>query len=252
MEFDSARPRDPGAERPVRKVFTTRSGGISVAPFASFNLADHVGDDITAVTANRERLARSIGLPVDRIVWMEQLHTPMVTVVDGPHDGPVPATDALVTTRRDLALAVLTADCVPLLLSDHEAGVIAAVHAGRIGARNGIVPRAVARMVELGARPGRLHVWMGAAVSGANYELPEAMLADLESRLPGVRTRTARGTWGADLRIGLARQLEELGVTHIDADIRCTVADPSFFSHRREGRTGRQAGLIWMPAEAGA
>ncbi|MCK7660111.1 peptidoglycan editing factor PgeF [Corynebacterium antarcticum] len=246
------KPGDTGADiarRPVRKVFTTRTGGASGGAYASFNLAEHVGDDPAAVTANRERLARSIGLPPTRIIWMEQLHTPTVTVVRGPWEEPVPATDALVTTVRGLALAVLTADCVPLLISDHDAGVIAAVHAGRIGARNGIVPRAIRRMTDLGARPGHLHVWMGAAASGVNYELPEPMLADLESRLPGVRTRTAKGTWGADLRLGISRQLEELGVTHIDADLRCTVADRAFFSHRREGTTGRQAGVIWMPEE---
>ncbi|MBI9000855.1 peptidoglycan editing factor PgeF [Corynebacterium sp. CCM 9185] len=250
MDQESGNPGTEVADRPVRKVFTTRTGGVSRGPFASFNLADHVGDDPAAVTANRERFARSVDLAIDRIVWMEQLHTPTVTVVDGPSKEPVPATDALVTTTRGLALAVLTADCVPLLISDHDGGVIAAVHAGRIGARNGIIPRTVARMTDLGAQPGRLHVWMGAAASGVNYELPEPILADLESRLPGVRTRTATGTWGADLRIGISLQLAELGVTHIDADLRCTVADRSFFSYRREGTTGRQAGLIWMPGES--
>ncbi|MEZ2120942.1 MULTISPECIES: peptidoglycan editing factor PgeF [unclassified Corynebacterium] len=240
--------KDPG-ERPVRKVFTTRSGGLSEPPFDSFNLADYVGDNPSAVGANRERLARVMGLSSDQIVWMEQLHTPTVTVVEGPCSEPVPATDALVTTVRGLALAVLTADCVPLLISDHEAGVIAAVHAGRIGARNGIVERTVSCMVDLGADPVRMHVWMGAAASGVNYELPEPVLTDLEARLPGVRTRTLLGTWGADLRIGISRRLEELGVTHIDADLRCTIADPEFFSYRRDGKTGRQAGLIWMPEE---
>ena len=109
--------------RPVHKVFTTRTGGVSAAPFDSFNLGDHVGDDPQAVAANRARLASIIG--VSDFVWMEQLHTNTVTVVDAPQIAP--ATDAVVTTQRGLALAVLTADCVPLLLSDDRAGVIAAV-----------------------------------------------------------------------------------------------------------------------------
>lgn len=233
--------------RPVRKVFTTRAGGVSLSPYRSFNLGDHVGDDPAAVATNRARLAESIGLPERNLVWMEQVHSNTVTVVDAPRENPVPATDALVTTSRRLALAVLVADCVPVLLSDHHNGVVAAVHAGRMGARNGIVERTVAQMVELGAEPARIHVLMGAAASGKNYEVPKAMADDVESRLPGSRTRTSQGTWGIDVRAGLIRQLLSLGVTAIDSDPRCTIADEDFFSYRREGKTGRQAGLVWLP-----
>ncbi|QGU07802.1 Laccase domain protein YfiH [Corynebacterium occultum] len=233
--------------RPVRKVFTTRAGGVSLSPYRSFNLGDHVGDDPAAVATNRARLAESIGLPERNLVWMEQVHSNTVTVVDAPRENPVPATDALVTTSRRLALAVLVADCVPVLLSDHHNGVVAAVHAGRMGARNGIVERTVAQMVELGAEAARIHVLMGAAASGKNYEVPKAMADDVESRLPGSRTRTSQGTWGIDVRAGLIRQLLSLGVTAIDSDPRCTIADEDFFSYRREGKTGRQAGLVWLP-----
>lgn len=233
--------------RPVRKVFTNRAGGVSHAPYDSFNLGDHVGDDPAAVAANRDRLASVIGLAPERLVWMEQIHSPNVTVVSGPVAEPVEATDALVTTQRGLALVVLTADCVPVLLSDHEAGVIAAVHAGRMGARNGIVAKTVEKMVALGAAPARIHALMGAAASGENYEVPRAMAEDVESRLPGSLVRTPQGTWGLDIRAGLIRQLLSLGVTAIDSDPRCTVADTSFFSYRREGTTGRQAGVVWLP-----
>ncbi|QMV85024.1 peptidoglycan editing factor PgeF [Corynebacterium hindlerae] len=233
--------------RPVRKVFTNRVGGVSHAPYDSFNLGDHVGDDPAAVAANRDRLASVIGLAPERLVWMEQIHSPNVTVVSGPVAEPVEATDALVTTQRGLALVVLTADCVPVLLSDHEAGVIAAVHAGRMGARNGIVAKTVEKMVALGAAPARIHALMGAAASGENYEVPRAMAEDVESRLPGALVRTPQGTWGLDIRAGLIRQLLSLGVTAIDSDPRCTVADTSFFSYRREGTTGRQAGVVWLP-----
>lgn len=232
------------ASRPVRMVFTTRAGGVSLAPYDSFNLGDHVGDDPAAVGANRQRLAESVGL--EHIVWMEQLHTNTVTVVDGPTAEPVEATDATVTTVPGLGLAVMVADCVPVLLADPAAKVVAAVHAGRPGARNGIVKRAVEKMVELGATPAGIQALLGPAISGANYEVPEAMAADVEAHLPGSRTTTKKGTPGVDVRAGLVRQLLSLGVTAIEADPRCTFEDKSFFSYRREGTTGRQVGLIWI------
>ncbi len=247
--MDSLDPRT----RPVRKVFTTRAGGVSLSPFESFNLGDHVGDDPDSVAANRARLADIIGLDRTRVVYMEQIHSNTVTVVDSANDDgtPIETTDALVTTQRELALAVLVADCVPLLLSDTEAGVIAAVHAGRMGARNGIVKKTVKKMVELGATPVNIHALMGAAASGKNYEVPEQMAHDVEAKLPGSIAATRRGTTGLDIRAGLLRQLLSLGVQSIDSDPRCTIADEDFFSYRREGRTGRQAGVVWLPALEG-
>lgn len=227
-------------------VFTSRAGGVSSPPYESFNLGDHVGDAPEGVAANRARLARVLGLEPGQLVWMEQLHTNTVTVVDGPQASPVEATDALVTTTPGLALAVLTADCVPVLLSDHQAGVVAAAHAGRLGARNGIVARTVEHMVRLGAVPGNIQVLMGPAAAGESYEVPAAMAADVERHLPGSRTRTRKGTPGLDIRAGLIRQLLSLGVTHVDADPRDTVTDTDFFSYRRDGKTGRQAGVIWL------
>lgn len=228
-------------------VFTTRAGGVSAAPYDSFNLGTHVGDDTADVAANRARLAEVLGLPEERFVWMEQLHTNTVTLVDGPSAAPVEATDALVTRQKDLALCVLVADCTPVLLSDHTAGVIGAAHAGRMGARNGIAKNTVEAMVELGAEPSRIQVLLGPAAAGESYEVPEGMALDVEKHLPGSRTRTKKGTPGIDVRAGLVRQLLSLGVTHIDADPRDTITDKDFFSHRREGVTGRQAGVIWMP-----
>lgn len=234
------------SSRPVRMVFTSRAGGASASPYDSFNLAEHVGDDPAAVRANRERLAGILGLPAEDFVWMEQLHTNTVTVVDGPQAEPVPATDALVTTQVGLALCALVADCTPVLLSDHAAGVIGAVHAGRMGARNGIVTRTVAQMVKLGAKPANIQALLGPAAAGESYEVPAAMAADVEAHLPGSATTTAKGTPGLDIRAGIVRQLMSVGVTHIDADPRDTITDEAFFSHRREGTTGRQAGVIWL------
>ena len=228
-------------------VFTSRAGGVSAAPYDSFNLGTHVGDDAADVAANRARLAQILGLPEERFVWMEQLHTNTVTLIDGPSATPVEATDAIVTREKNLALCVLVADCTPVLLSDHTAGVIGAAHAGRMGARNGIVKNTVEAMVGLGAEPSRIQVLLGPAAAGESYEVPEGMALDVEKHLPGSRTRTKKGTPGIDVRAGLVRQLMSLGVTHIDADPRDTITDKDFFSHRRDGVTGRQAGVIWMP-----
>ena len=131
--------------RPVRMVFTTRAGGVSASPYDSFNLGDHVGDDPAAVAANRARLARVTGL--DTIIYMEQLHTNTVTVVDENTASPVEATDAVVTSARRVGLAVLVADCVPVLLADAAAGVAAAVQAARMGAPKCIVRKTEENMV---------------------------------------------------------------------------------------------------------
>ena len=155
-------------------------------------------------------------------------------------------TDGLVTTVPRLALAVVTADCVPVLMADARAGVIAAVHAGRVGAAAGIVARALETMVDAGADVADVSVLLGPAVSGRNYEVPEPMAAEVERALPGSRTRTGRGTPGLDLRAGIANQLRGLGVRAIDVDPRCTVEDRNLFSHRRDKPTGRLASLIWL------
>ncbi|QNG18536.1 peptidoglycan editing factor PgeF [Rhodococcus triatomae] len=230
----------------VRRVVTSRAGGVSAEPYGSFNLGDHVGDDPAAVAANRARLAGRIGVEPDHLIWMEQIHSRTVTVVSEPRSTPVEATDALVTAVPGLALATLSADCVPLLLSDDEAGVIAAAHAGRVGARIGIVPRVLEAMVRQGARLDRIGVLLGPAASGRQYEVPVGMQADVEAHLPGSAVRTEKGTPGLDLRAGIRRQLLAAGVAGVAEDPRCTIEDQSLFSHRRGAPTGRQAAVIWM------
>jgi hypothetical protein len=230
----------------IRRVSTTRAGGVSSPPFDSFNLGDHVGDKPAAVATNRARLAKSIGLGPDRVVWMNQVHSDHVEVVDGPRETAFDNTDGLVTHTPRLALAVVTADCVPVLLADARAGVIAAVHAGRVGAQNGVVARAVEAMVGLGAREPDISVLLGPAVSGRNYEVPAAMADEVEAALPGSRTTTSAGTPGLDLRAGIACQLHTLGVGAVEVDPRCTVDDTNLFSHRRGAPTGRLASVVWM------
>ena len=238
-------PAAPPSIRP-RRVVTDRRGGRSRSPYHSFNLGDHVGDDPADVAANRGRVGRELGVPEDRLVWMQQVHGTGVAVVDGPRDGAVPATDALVTATRGLVLCVLVADCVPVLMADPVAGVVAAVHAGREGVRRGVVPAALAAMTRLGARPAEVSVLLGPAVCGACYEVPPAMQADVARVAPAAAVRTRRGTTGLDLRAGLAALLQAAGVAEVAQDPRCTAEDPQLFSHRRDGVTGRQAGLAWL------
>ena len=235
----------PPAVRP-RRVVTDRRGGTSAAPYDTFNLGAHVGDDPVAVAANRARVARELRVPEDRLVWMTQVHGTGVAVVDGPQQGPVPDVDALVTATPGLVLCVLVADCVPVLLADPVAGVVAAVHAGREGVRQGVVPAALAAMTRLGARPGDVTALLGPAVCGACYEVPAAMQAELARVVPGAAVRTRKGTPGLDLRAGLDARLRAAGVPEVVHDPRCTVEDPRLFSHRRDGVTGRQAGLVWL------
>ncbi len=230
----------------IRRVTTTRSGGASAPPYESFNLGDHVGDDPAAVAANRNRLASAIGLPADHVVWMNQVHGVHVEMVDAPRREPFDGTDAVVTSTPRLALAVITADCVPVLLSDARAGVIGAAHAGRVGAADGVVLRTVEAMLAAGAHAPDISVLLGPAVSGPNYEVPEEMAAEVEARLPGSRTTTPSGTPALDLRAGIARQLAAAGVGAIAIDPRCTVEDPALFSHRRDAPTGRLASVVWM------
>lgn len=230
----------------VRRVVTTRAGGRSTGAFSTFNLSTGVGDDPAAVRANRRRLSVELGIPV---VFLEQVHGTSVVTVDAlPEPGAPdrPAADAAVTALPGVGLAVLSADCVPLLLADPVAGVVGAAHAGRIGAAAGVLPATVAAMQALGARVEALEVLLGPAVCGGCYEVPAAMQADVESRLPGSAVRTRRGTSGLDLRAGLHRQLVELGVGRIGRDPRCTLEERDLYSHRRDTRTGRQAAITWL------
>jgi polyphenol oxidase len=235
----------PSAVRP-RRVVTDRRGGRSSAPHDSSNLGDHVGDGPDDVAANRARLAAELGVAPARLVWMNQVHGSGVAVVDEPPAAPLPDTDALVTSTPGLVLVVLVADCVPVLLADAEAGVIAAVHAGREGVRRGVVPEALAAMRRLGARPEATTALLGPAVCGGCYEVPAAMRADVAAVAPAAAARSRRGTPALDLRAGLAEVLRDAGVAQVVHDPRCTVEDRLLFSHRRDGVTGRQAGAVWL------
>src|SRR3712207_1359951 len=238
-------PAAPSAVRP-RRVVTDRRGGRSASPYDSFNLGAHVRDDPAAVAGNRGRLARGIGVPAASLVWMTQVHGTGVAIIEDAAENPVADVDALVTATRGLVLCVLVADCVPVLLADPVAGVVAAVHAGREGVRRGVVPAALAAMASLGARARDVTALLGPAVCGLCYEVPAAMQAEVERVAPGSAVPTRTGTHGLDLRAGVADILRRAGIPEVVQDPRCTVEDPLLFSHRRDGVTGRQAGLVWL------
>ncbi|MGY1582491.1 peptidoglycan editing factor PgeF [Streptomyces sp. MN13] len=227
--------------------FTDRWGGVSAAPYEELNLGGAVGDDPGAVRANRELAAKSLGLDPGLVVWMNQVHGNEVAVVDGPWNVErVPQVDGLVTAGRGIALAVLTADCVPVLLADPVAGVVSAAHAGRPGMVAGIVPAAVAAMVKLGADPSRIVARTGPAVCGRCYEVPEAMRAEVAAVEPGAYAETSWGTPAVDVAAGVHAQLERLGVHDREQSPVCTLESQDHFSYRRDRTTGRLAGYVWL------
>jgi YfiH family protein len=227
--------------------FTDRWGGVSAVPYEELNLGGAVGDDPAAVTANRELAAKSLGVDPARVVWMNQVHGADVAVVDAPWgEGPVPRVDAVVTAERGLALAVLTADCVPVLLADPVSGVAAAAHAGRPGLVAGVVPAAVRSMTELGADPARIVARTGPAVCGRCYEVPEEMRAEVAAVEPAAYAETSWGTPAVDVSAGALAQLERLGVRDRAQSPVCTRESADHFSYRRDRTTGRLAGYVWL------
>ena len=230
---------------PAAGWFTTRTGGVSAEPYASLNLGVHVDDEQQRVRTNRELVARAAGLDPDALVFAQQVHGAGVAVVDGPRAGAVEGVDALVTATPGLGLVVLAADCLPVLLSDARAGVVAAAHAGRQGLLAGVLQATVAAMRELGATPAATTAVLGPAACGACYEVPQEMADDAERRLPGSRGTTRAGTPSVDLVAGARAVLRTAGVGAVSAVGGCTIEQPGrWFSYRRDPTTGRHGGLV--------
>lgn len=224
--------------------FTGRhDGGTSAPPFDRLNLGLGLGDDPDDVARNRAEAARMFGLSSDRVVWMSQVHGSEVTVVNGP--GAAGRCDAVVTTRPDVALAVLVADCLPVLMADPLAGVVGAAHSGRPGTVQGIAVALVEEMARHGAEPARSTAVLGPAVCGACYEVPEDLQAQVAAAVPESACATRWGTPGVDIRAGVDAQLRRAGLGEVRHDHRCTLEEPGLFSHRRQSPTGRFAGYIW-------
>lgn len=227
--------------------FTDRWGGVSAAPYEELNLGGAVGDDPEAVGTNRELAAKSLGIDPARVVWMNQVHGADTVVVSAPWgERPVPQVDAIVTAERGLALAVLTADCTPVLLADPVAGIAAAAHAGRPGMIAGVVPAALRAMTELGADPARIVARTGPAVCGKCYEVPEEMRADVAAVEPAAHAETSWGTPSVDVTAGVHAQLDRLGVRDRQQSPVCTLESGDHFSYRRDRTTGRLAGYVWL------
>lgn len=213
------------------------------------NLSRTVGEQAD-VLGRRQALARWVGAPV-AYAW--QVHGRRVHVVTGPaevpDDGPVAQADALVTTGGRVALAVLVADCVPVLLADGAAGVVAVAHAGRAGVAADVLGAAVEAMVREGADRGRLRAVVGPSVCGRCYEVPAALRDEVGSVVPAAVSTTSWGTPALDLAAGATAQLRAAGVPMVGAVDVCTLEDPRWFSHRGSaadpGRPpGRFAGVV--------
>jgi YfiH family protein len=225
----------------ARVCFTDRHGGVSTPPYDTANLGFATGDDRERVRENRCRVGVSLsGAAADPAAWVaaRQVHGATVLRVGGAADGGAPA-DALVTSNADTPLVVLTADCVPLALAGRHA--VAAVHAGWRGLLAGVVEAAVAA-VRGDDDDEPVQAVMGPCISAACYEFGAGDLERVAARLgPRVRARTRDGTPALDLRAGVRAALAHTGVREVaDVDV-CTASSHDYFSHRRDGITGRQA-----------
>ncbi|MDQ0869675.1 YfiH family protein [Arthrobacter sp. V1I9] len=216
--------------------------GVSVAftDAAAGNLALHVGDDPVEVGRRRADLERTIGVAPRGLRFMNQVHGTTVAVMD--QGTAAPEADAMVSLG--FPLAVMVADCIPVLLAGDsaEGPVLAAVHAGRPGLAGGVIPAAVGTMKSLGA--SGIRAWLGPSICGNCYEVPAAMQAEVAAAVPAARSTTTRGTPGLDLPAGARSQLERLGIS-VEYCGPCTLETESLFSYRRNNNTGRFAGVVW-------
>ena len=241
----------------VRALSTLRTGGLSKPPYASLNLGSHVGDDATAVAGNRRALRDAARLPAEP-VWLEQVHGTHVMDLDSQiptgaaSPAPVGPADAAVTRQPGRVCAILTADCLPVLLASDAGDRVGAAHAGWRGLAAGVIEAAVAA---LGAPPRRLLAWLGPAIGPRHFEVGAEVREEFLQRAAGGDTAAddaafvpnARGRYMADLYALARRRLLRLGVERIYGGGECTYTDAArYYSHRRDGRTGRQATLIWL------
>ena len=230
----------PAPER-VRSCITTRAGGVSQAPFDCFNLGDHVGDQLEAVTENRRRLNLELGcVPA----WLQQVHGTQVVEADPLQ---VLEADASWTATPGIASAVLTADCLPVLFCDRAAPRVAAAHAGWRGLANGVLEETVRA---LGLPPEQLLAWLGPAIGPQAFEVgAEVREVFLDSHARAAEAFVPSrnpGRYMADI-YQLARiRLAACGVTAVYGGGGCTFSDPRFYSYRRAPQTGRFASLIWL------
>ena len=236
----------------VRAAFTLRAGGVSRAAYDSFNLGAHVGDAPLAVAQNRRVLRQQLSLPREP-VWLEQVHG--IDIVDADRSEPQlqpqpqpPRGDGAITRQRGPVLAVLVADCLPVLFAACDGSAVAVAHAGWRGLAAGVLEAAVAAM----AGCGPLQAWLGPAIGPAHFEVGEEVRAAFVARDredAAAFVANARGRWQCTLQALARARLRALGIDSLHGEPSCTYADPQrFYSYRRDGITGRMAALIWLQA----
>ena len=226
----------------VRALQTLRNDGFSQAPWNSFNLGDHVGDAVEHIGANRAELRRQ--LPREPL-WLKQVHG--VVAVNAENSPNFVTADASFARASGYVCAVMTADCLPILLCDQAGSVVAAAHAGWRGLLDGVIEQTVAGM---GVPPATLIAWLGPAIGPTCFEVGDEVRAAFVSKSAEAASAfvaLGQGKWLADI-YQLARQrLNGLGVFDISGGDACTVSEPKrYFSYRRDGVTGRMASLIWL------
>ena len=226
----------------VKSLQTTRKGGTSAAPYDSFNLGSHVGDNPLAVTRNRMLLAP---LMPSEPVWLNQVHG--VTVADAGHAGCLPQADASISAHPGAVCAVMTADCLPLLLCDDKGSVVGAAHAGWRGLCDGVIEQTVHAMQ---VPASTLMAWLGPAIGPAAFEVGAEVRAAFVAKQPQAATAFVAGVdgkWMADIYQLARLRLNALGITRIYGGDLCTYNDPErFYSYRRDGASGRMGTFIWL------
>lgn len=226
----------------IKAVSTVRSGGVSEGPYASMNLADHVGDQSADVARNRRILQQRIELPSDP-VWLQQVHGRRM--IQAEHAAPGERADASYTNRSNVVCAVMTADCLPVLLYERRSRTVACVHAGWKGLAAGVLQQAVDSVAD-----GDWVAWLGPAIGPGAFEVGDAVRAALLSESDRVITAfipNGAHSWLADLYEIARILLRSHGVQQIYGGGFCTFAESDrFFSYRRDGLTGRMATLIWV------
>jgi len=236
---------DAALPAPAHGVFTTRTGGSSRPPWDALNLAVHVDDAHATVQSNRALLAAQLG--VKGLVFGKQVHGNRVRVVSALSNKTsrgLDDTDALVTTVAGIGLVMMGADCLPVLVASGASPVVGAAHVGRLGLTKGVLPELVRVMREHGAED--LTAVLGPGICAACYEVPSSMAGEVEKAAPGSRSRTRQGTTSVDLLAGATGQLTREGVS-VRTVGGCTLEQPDrFFSHRRDGLTGRHGGVVWL------